>query len=72
MKNEMNKQTPEQKALSTFGMEKCVRAYELNVKQGEGGTVIEIETGIPKRSQGVAIRAGQNLLKAMATKTQPA
>lgn len=46
-------------ALTKWGIDACLQAYILNVKQGEGGTVIEIETGIPKRSQGAAIDAGK-------------
>ena len=50
------------KALTQFGSDMCIQAYILNVKQGEGGTVIEIETGIPKRNQSAAIDAGKSVL----------
>ena len=46
-----------------FGFSACRRAYELNVIQGEGGTVIEIETGIPQRNQASAILAGEYFTK---------
>lgn len=48
-------------ALAEWGIDACVHAYLLNVKRGEGGTVIEIETKIPKRSQGAAIDAGKTM-----------
>lgn len=52
-----------QDAISRFGEEACIMAYYFNVKQGEGGTFIETNTGIPKRSQGAAIAAGEYLMK---------
>ena len=52
-----------QDAVSRFGEEACIMAYYFNVKQGEGGTFIETNTGIPKRSQGAAIAAGEYLMK---------
>jgi hypothetical protein len=57
----MNKQIRD--AISRFGEEACIMAYEFNVKQGEGGAFIESNTGIPKRSQGAAIAAGEYLSK---------
>lgn len=48
-------------ALTKWGIDTCLQAYVINVLQGEGGTVIEIETGIPKRSQGAAIDAGKTI-----------
>ena len=48
-------------ALQAFGHDRCVQAYTMNVIEGEGGTVIEINTGIPKRNQGSAILAGEFL-----------
>lgn len=48
-------------ALAEWGIDTCVQAYILNVKRGEGGTVIETETKIPKRSQGAAIDAGKTI-----------
>ena len=57
----MNKQI--QDAISRFGEVACIMAYYFNVKQGEGGTFIETNTGIPKRSQGAAIAAGEYLMK---------
>lgn len=57
----MNKQIRD--AISRFGEEACLMAYEFNVNQGEGGAFIETNTGIPKRSQGAAIAAGEYLSK---------
>ncbi len=57
----MNKRI--QDAISRFGEEACIMAYYFNVNQGEGGTFIETNTGIPKRSQGAAIAAGEYLMK---------
>jgi len=57
----MNKRI--QDAISRFGEEACMMAYDFNVNQGEGGTFIETNTGIPKRSQGAAIEAGEYLSK---------
>jgi len=48
-------------AINSFGAPKCTLAYRLNREQGEGGTVIEIETGIPKRNQPSALLAGEYL-----------
>lgn len=46
-------------ALNDYGAAKCQEAFRLNREQGEGGTVIEIETGIPKRRQTGALLAGE-------------
>ncbi|CAB4186567.1 hypothetical protein UFOVP1329_31 [uncultured Caudovirales phage] len=50
-------------AINDFGKDACVRAYKLNVNYGEGGTVIEINTGIPNRRQTAAIRAGECIIE---------
>jgi hypothetical protein len=52
-----------QKTLDRWGVSLCVKAYRLNVEQGEGGTVIYIATGIPSRLQGQAIEAGEYWVK---------
>jgi hypothetical protein len=57
----MNKRI--QDAISRVGEEACIMAYYFNVKQGEGGTFIETNTGSPNRSQGAAIAAGEYLMK---------
>lgn len=48
-------------ALKEYGSSACVAAYEYNVNDGEGGTFIEINTGIPTRHQGAAISAGEHI-----------
>ena len=65
----MNKRI--QDAISRFGEEACIMAYDYNVNQGEGGTFIEANTGIPKRSQGAAIAAGEYLVKRRSVRKNP-
>jgi len=65
----MNKRI--QDAISRFGEEACIMAYDYNVNQGEGGTFIEANTGIPKRSQGAAIAAGEYLVKQRGVRKNP-
>ncbi len=54
MKTESTKNA---KRIAKYGLEVCKRAWELNRIQGEGATVIAIETGLHLNSVAAAIEA---------------
>ena len=47
--------------IAQYGKETLIRAFRLNVDEGEGGTVISEYTKIPMRQVSAAIRVGGEL-----------
>jgi hypothetical protein len=67
----MTKYTPAvRRAIKTYGEQACVRAYEINTKQGEGAHTISIAYALPgvntTRQADSAINAGCAIVKARA------
>lgn len=48
-------------AVEKYGMQVCIKAHELNSKDGEGASTIGIYLGLTTRQADAAINAGREL-----------
>jgi hypothetical protein len=49
------------RAIQRYGMQVCIKAHELNCKDGEGASTIGIYLGLTTRQADAAIDAGREL-----------